>query len=175
LGGLLSAYHLSDKDQLYLDKALELGEGLLPAIVDSPSGIPFAGDPTLAPIHPTLAPIHPKLPSADVNLKDRKAHNPAWTEESSLSEVTTIQIEFKYLAVLTGRKEFWVNYCTNPVEKREFSPFLRHFERHFNNILTKVHAENVMEKIAALPKWRCHFNPISTPNQRHFNPILTPF
>jgi len=110
LGGLLSAYHLS-KDQIYLDKALILGEGLIPAMRDSPSGIPHA----------------------DVNLKHKKAHNPTWTEDSSLAELTTIQLEFKYLAVLTGRKDFWTL------------------------------AENVMEKIAALPKWQglvpIHINP----------------
>lgn len=31
LGGLLSAYHLADNDQLFLDKAIELADRLLPA------------------------------------------------------------------------------------------------------------------------------------------------
>ncbi|CAG8679025.1 6183_t:CDS:2, partial [Racocetra fulgida] len=39
LGGLLSAYELS-KDNIFLEKALELGNALLPSF-DSPSGLPY--------------------------------------------------------------------------------------------------------------------------------------
>lgn len=41
LGGLLSAYHLSGHDALYLDKAQELADRLLPAF-DTESGIPLS-------------------------------------------------------------------------------------------------------------------------------------
>jgi uncharacterized protein YyaL (SSP411 family) len=40
LGGLLGAYELS-KDDIYLQKAIELGDVLLPAF-DSPTGIPYS-------------------------------------------------------------------------------------------------------------------------------------
>jgi endoplasmic reticulum Man9GlcNAc2 1,2-alpha-mannosidase len=82
LGGLLSAYTLT-KDQLYLEKATDLGKRLLPAF-NSKSGIPFS----------------------DVNLKTHKAHAPKWGSDSSLAEVTTIQLEFEYLAHLSGNIEF---------------------------------------------------------------------
>jgi len=78
LGGLLSAYHLSH-EQVFLDKATELGNRLLPCF-DSPSGIPFS----------------------DINLLTMRAHSPKWSPDSSTSEVTTLQLEFKDLSYLTG-------------------------------------------------------------------------
>ncbi|KAI8578896.1 hypothetical protein K450DRAFT_175778 [Umbelopsis ramanniana AG] len=83
LGGLLSAYHLSDNDQLYLDKATDLGNRLLGAF-DSDSGIPYAG----------------------VVLSTGRAHKVQYIQ-SSTAEVTTIQMEFKYLSHLTGDKKYW--------------------------------------------------------------------
>jgi hypothetical protein len=81
LGGLLGAYTLSG-DSMFLEKATDLGERLLPAFA-SPSGIPYS----------------------DVNLKTHKAQNPKWGKHSSLAEVSSVQLEFKYLAHLTGREE----------------------------------------------------------------------
>lgn len=57
LGGLLAAYHLSGGDALYLTRATDLGQRLLPAF-DSPSGIPFS----------------------DVNLRTGHASSPDWTD-----------------------------------------------------------------------------------------------
>eukprot|EP00884_Botryococcus_braunii_P010870 jgi/Botrbrau1/19785/Bobra.0124s0033.1 len=79
LGGLLAAFHLGGGDPLVLAKAAELGLRLSPAL-HSPSGIPFS----------------------DVNLKDLKASSPSWTSSSSLSEVTTLSLEFTYLARASG-------------------------------------------------------------------------
>ncbi|KAH8382496.1 hypothetical protein KR009_003891 [Drosophila setifemur] len=78
LGGLLSAYHLSG-DTMFLEKAAELGNRLLPAFL-SPSGIPYS----------------------DVNLGDLSAHSPKWSPDSSTSEVTTIQLEFRDLSRSTN-------------------------------------------------------------------------
>ncbi|KAM8707123.1 hypothetical protein ACLKA7_011255 [Drosophila subpalustris] len=78
LGGLLSAYHLSG-DQMFLAKASELGNRLLPSFL-SPSGIPYS----------------------DVNLGERSAHSPKWSPDSSTSEVTTIQLEFRDLSRSTN-------------------------------------------------------------------------
>ncbi|KAH8268452.1 hypothetical protein KR026_007319 [Drosophila bipectinata] len=78
LGGLLSAYHLSG-DTMFLAKASELGNRLLPAF-SSPSGIPYS----------------------DVNLGDLSAHSPKWSPDSSTSEVTTIQLEFRDLSRSTN-------------------------------------------------------------------------
>lgn len=77
LGGLLSAYHLSHEDVL-LHKAKDLGDRLMAAF-HSASPIPFS----------------------DVNLGLGTAHAPRWGPDSSLSEVTTIQLEFIDLARIT--------------------------------------------------------------------------
>lgn len=81
LAGLLSAYNLS-KDQLYLTRAKDLGERLFAAYGTS-SGLP--------------------VPS--VNLASASAYGPAY--QCSTAEVTTLQLELKYLAVLTGEKKYW--------------------------------------------------------------------
>ncbi|ODV96893.1 hypothetical protein PACTADRAFT_21660, partial [Pachysolen tannophilus NRRL Y-2460] len=84
LGGLLAAYHLSD-DDAYLDKAVDLGNRLLRGF-DSPSGIPYSS----------------------VNLATGKGiKNHADGGASSTAEVSTLQLEFKYLAKLTGEKLYW--------------------------------------------------------------------
>lgn len=75
LGGLLSAYHLSS-DTIFLDKAVDLGQRLMPCFTKSPSPIPFS----------------------DVNLASHTAHSPRWGPDSSTSEVTTLQLEFRTLS-----------------------------------------------------------------------------
>ncbi|XP_046666805.1 endoplasmic reticulum mannosyl-oligosaccharide 1,2-alpha-mannosidase-like isoform X3 [Homalodisca vitripennis] len=75
LGGLLSAYHLSG-DPVFLERAMTLGERLMPCFTKSPSAIPYS----------------------DVNLASRLAHSPKWSPDSSTSEVTTLQLEFRDLS-----------------------------------------------------------------------------
>ena len=101
LGGLLSAHYLSTEfpnlaplseddpgapgEDLYLEKAKDLADRLMAAF-DSPSGIPYAS----------------------VNLGEFKgliSHDDLGA--SSTAETTTLQLEFKYLAKLTGEKAFW--------------------------------------------------------------------
>ncbi|XP_062536036.1 endoplasmic reticulum mannosyl-oligosaccharide 1,2-alpha-mannosidase isoform X2 [Armigeres subalbatus] len=100
LGGLLSTYHLSG-DKMYLDKALDLGQRLLPCF-DSPSGIPYS----------------------DVNIDTMKAHPPKWSPDSSTSEVTTLQLEFRDLSRTTNDPAFEtaaakVNVKVHELEKNE--------------------------------------------------------
>ncbi|KHJ43775.1 glycosyl hydrolase family 47 [Trichuris suis] len=78
LGGLLTVYHLTG-DELFLEKAKQLGDRLLPAFKTS-SGIPYS----------------------DVNLRSGKARNAPWTNFASLAEIATIQLEFRELSYLTG-------------------------------------------------------------------------
>lgn len=78
LGGLLSIYHLSGED-IFLAKAVELGNRMLPCF-ESPSSIPYS----------------------DINLMNMKAHAPKWSPDSSTSEVTTIQLEFRDLSRVTN-------------------------------------------------------------------------
>ncbi|KAF8060789.1 glycoside hydrolase [Lyophyllum atratum] len=83
LGGLLSAYHLSDGDALYLERATELADRMMP-VFDTPSG----------------------LPTSDVNLAKRKGIQ----EENnvvSTAEASTIQLELRYLSYLTDNEEYW--------------------------------------------------------------------
>ena len=84
MGGLLSAHHLSG-DKLYLDKAVDLADRIMP-VFDTPSGIPLS----------------------IVNLAQRKGlpdmDNYGWV---STAEATTLQLEFRYLSELTDNMEYW--------------------------------------------------------------------
>ncbi|KAI5857878.1 glycoside hydrolase [Tricharina praecox] len=94
LGGLLSAHYLqevlhlvpSDKNtDMYLEKAAGLADRLMGAF-DSPSGIPYAS----------------------VNLHSSQgiqSHTDGGA--SSTAEATTLQLEMKYLAKLTGEAMYW--------------------------------------------------------------------
>uniref|UniRef100_A0A670YKT9 alpha-1,2-Mannosidase n=1 Tax=Pseudonaja textilis TaxID=8673 RepID=A0A670YKT9_PSETE len=82
LGGLLSTYHLSG-DSLFLEKAKDIGSRLMPAF-NTPSKIPFS----------------------DVNIGKGTAHPPRWTSDSTVAEVTSIQLEFRELSRLTGEEKF---------------------------------------------------------------------
>ncbi|CAN9504766.1 unnamed protein product [Ophioblennius macclurei] len=95
LGGLLSTYHLTG-DQLFLDKAKDLGSRLMPAF-KTPSKIPFS----------------------DVNIGKGTAHPPRWTSDSTLAEVTSIQLEFRELSRLTQDPQYQevVNEVTKQVHK----------------------------------------------------------
>ncbi|KAK4230539.1 mannosyl-oligosaccharide 1,2-alpha-mannosidase [Podospora fimiseda] len=101
LGGLLSAHYLSTEypqlapiqdddrgkpgEDLYLEKAKDLADRLMAAF-ESPSGVPYAS----------------------VNLAEYKGIiSHADMGASSTAETTTLQLEFKYLAKLTGEKDFW--------------------------------------------------------------------
>lgn len=82
MGGLLSAYHLSG-DKLFLTKAEDIGSRLIGAL-NAPSPIPFS----------------------DVNLQTRKGKQPSWGGESSLSEVSSIQLEFRDLSRALGNDTY---------------------------------------------------------------------
>ncbi|MFH4979502.1 hypothetical protein AB6A40_006211 [Gnathostoma spinigerum] len=82
LGGLLSAYHLTG-DRAFAEKATDIG-GRLSSAFNSPSGVPYS----------------------DVNIAQRIAKGADWHQYSSLSEVTTIQLEFRDLSRITGNTSF---------------------------------------------------------------------
>jgi uncharacterized protein YyaL (SSP411 family) len=85
LGGLLSAYHLSGGDALYLTRARDLADRMLP-VFDTPSGLP--------------------LPM--VNLQKRKGVHDKYNRDLvSTAEVSTIQLEFRYLSELTDEEIYW--------------------------------------------------------------------
>lgn len=91
LGGLLSAYHLSDllevgNKTVYLNKAIDLGDRLSLSFLSSNTGIPYSS----------------------INLRSGQAiKNHADGGASSTAEFTTLQMEFKYLAYLTGNRTYW--------------------------------------------------------------------
>ncbi|CAJ1390095.1 unnamed protein product [Effrenium voratum] len=76
--GLLSAYSLSGK-QIFLTTAQNLGEKLLGAF-GTPSGMP--------------------LPTIDVGTGKAGMHS--WNANTVLAEVTTLQVEFRYISQITG-------------------------------------------------------------------------
>jgi mannosyl-oligosaccharide alpha-1,2-mannosidase len=85
LGGLLSAYHLSGNDSLYLEKAIELADRIIPAF-NTPSGLPLT----------------------NINLGLREgAIDPGWPEFVSSAEVATLQLELRYLSLLSGNSIYW--------------------------------------------------------------------
>lgn len=47
-----------------------------------------------------------KIPYSDVNIGTGVAHPPRWTSDSTVAEVTSIQLEFRELSRLTGAKKF---------------------------------------------------------------------
>lgn len=85
LGGLLSAYHLSGEDPLYLEKAVDLADRILPAF-NTQSGLPLSS----------------------VNLAERVGvpdrDNNGWV---STAEVSTLQLELRYLSVLSENDAYW--------------------------------------------------------------------
>jgi mannosyl-oligosaccharide alpha-1,2-mannosidase len=101
LGGLLSAHYISTEfpelaplteddpgtpgEDLYLEKGKDLADRLMSAF-ESPSGVPYAS----------------------VNL-EKFTGIPSHEDmgASSTAEATSVQLEFKYLAKLTGEKLFW--------------------------------------------------------------------
>lgn len=84
LGGLLSAYHLSE-DPLFLEKATDLADRMLP-IFDTPSGLPWPG----------------------INLSKRKGVPDKYSAfVGSTAEVATLQLEFRYLSQLSGNDIYW--------------------------------------------------------------------
>ncbi|KAL3231523.1 Endoplasmic reticulum mannosyl-oligosaccharide 1,2-alpha-mannosidase [Nakaseomyces bracarensis] len=93
LGGLLSGYHLATEldlpqsySSIYLDKATDLGHRLARAFLSTEIGIPFSS----------------------INLSTGKTvKNHVDDGASATSEFTTLQLEFKYLAYLTGNNTFW--------------------------------------------------------------------
>jgi len=82
LGGLLSTYHLTN-DKVYLEKATDLADRLMGAF-KTVSGIPYS----------------------DLNLAEARGHSPKWSPDSSTSEVTTIQLEFRDLSRCTSDEKY---------------------------------------------------------------------
>lgn len=48
------------------------------------------------------------VPMSDVNLKTMSAHNPTWGPDSSTSEVTSLQLEFRDLSRASNKSKFEV-------------------------------------------------------------------
>ena len=87
LGGLLSSFHLT-RDPLFLHKSLDIGNRLIHCF-DSPSTF---------------------IPYSDVNLRTKIPKSPVWSPDSSLSEVSTLQLEFRDLwNIITTDKSQFIN------------------------------------------------------------------
>lgn len=85
MGGLLAAYHLSEQDSIFLEKAQELGNRILP-VFETPSGLPLSS----------------------INLQ-RQEGVPDRDNNGlvSTAEAATLQLEFRYLSYLTGEDTYW--------------------------------------------------------------------
>lgn len=91
LGGLLSSYYCSEtyhigNSTVYLEKAIDLADRLVPSFLQSETGIPYSS----------------------INLASGKAiKNHADNGASSTAEFTTLQMELKYLSYITGNTTYW--------------------------------------------------------------------
>jgi hypothetical protein len=84
LGGLLAAFDWSG-DEVFRTKAIDLGERLFHCFDGATTGIPFG----------------------QVNLANGNTNNIGWTGNNAiLAEFGTIQMEFRYLARISGNTEF---------------------------------------------------------------------
>ncbi|OTF73785.1 endoplasmic reticulum mannosyl-oligosaccharide [Euroglyphus maynei] len=79
----MSAYHIS-KEKILLEKAIDLGQRLIHCFDSQSKTVPFS----------------------DVNLKSRLSKSPAYMQESSLSEVSSVQLEFRDLSRETNDKSY---------------------------------------------------------------------
>lgn len=83
VGGLLSIYALT-KDQMFLNKAVQIADKLMPAF-DTPSGIPYS----------------------NINLRTGFARNHDWAYGAAiLSEFGSMHLEFIYLSHVTGDPKY---------------------------------------------------------------------
>ena len=84
LGGLLSAYALTN-DSMYVEKAVDLADRIMPAF-DTPA----------------------RLPTSMINLAKREGVR---AEDNkglvSTAEISTLQLEFRYLSYLTDNADYW--------------------------------------------------------------------
>lgn len=79
LAGLLSAYHLTSRDEIK-NQAVKMGDILLHCY-DTESKV---------------------VPYSDIDLGTNHAHPPPWNPHSSLSEISSLQLEFRYLSQITN-------------------------------------------------------------------------
>lgn len=101
---MLSAYHLSGGETVYLDKAVDLANRILP-VFDTPSGLPLTSV--------NLA-QRTGIPDRDSN---------GWV---STAEVATLQLEFKYLSLLTDDDTYWkaVEKVMEVIKRNNATPHL---------------------------------------------------
>lgn len=91
VGGLLSGYYYSKElnvgnPEIYLKKAIDLADRLIPAFNRTETGIPYSS----------------------INLKTGMTiRNHVDNGASSTAEFTTLQMEFKYLSAITGDDKYW--------------------------------------------------------------------
>lgn len=78
MAGLLSAYHFTSRDKLK-DQATKMGDILLHCY-DTESKV---------------------VPYSDIDLSTKHSHPPQWNPHSSLSEVASLQLEFRFLSQIT--------------------------------------------------------------------------
>ncbi|TNN21857.1 Endoplasmic reticulum mannosyl-oligosaccharide 1,2-alpha-mannosidase [Liparis tanakae] len=106
LGGLLSTYHLTG-DVLFLDKAV------LPRLSDRNQEVHICMRPPQKDIGSRLMPAFntpSRIPYSDVNIGRGTAHPPRWTSDSTVAEVTSIQLEFRELSRLTQDPQYQVRH-----------------------------------------------------------------
>ncbi|KAH7886293.1 glycoside hydrolase family 47 protein [Phlebopus sp. FC_14] len=85
MGGLLAAYHLSGADPIFLEKAQDVANRILP-VFNTPSGLPLSN-----------VNLHLQIGVPDLD-------NNGYV---STAEAATLQLEFRYLSYLTDEDIYW--------------------------------------------------------------------
>lgn len=110
LGGLLSCYHLTG-DQLFLDKAVSKNVFIVPGKTTREilfqSVVLFLQKDLGSRLMPAFK-TPSKIPFSDVNIGKGTAHPPRWTSDSTVAEVTSVQLEFRELSRLTQDPQYQV-------------------------------------------------------------------
>lgn len=87
---------------MYLEKAIELADRIIP-VFNTPSGLPLT----------------------NVNLALREGRiDPHWPEFVSSAEVATLQLEMRYLSVLSGNSIYWEKAESVRLSKPTSNPLL---------------------------------------------------
>ena len=92
------------------------------------------------------------VPYSDVNLKTKTGHAPKWSPDSSTSEVTTIQLEFRDLS---RKKMSWLPYFCQLlvwtiIDKLRISMLILSYALDFTMglvvVMMQMHVENQLKK-----------------------------
>ena len=119
------------------------------------------------------------VPYSDVNLKTKTGHAPKWSPDSSTSEVTTIQLEFRDLS---RKKMSWLPYFCQLlvwtiIDKLRISKLILSYALDFTMglvvVMMQMHVENQLKKQSQTKIFCCNFKSKELFNHLHTDRSFT--